>query len=89
MGSFADIGLVGGRNRHLGLMFGGELGNGSQDGVRTVGVDQVDEGPQVAPGRIVGGSPASRTGDLRPAGEHLSSPEVGLVDDGPGVGGRD
>ena len=42
-----------------------------------------------SPGRLVGGSPARRTGDLRPAGEHLSSPEVGLVDDGPGVGGRD
>ncbi|MFM6850975.1 MAG: hypothetical protein ACKOVB_17930 [Terrabacter sp.] len=42
-----------------------------------------------APGRVAGTGPTRGTGDLRPAGEHLSSPEVGLVDDGPSVGGRD
>jgi hypothetical protein len=50
---FAAFGPVGGRDGHLDLAFGGELGDGGQNGVGAVGVDNVDQRLQVAPCRIV------------------------------------
>ena len=46
---------MGGGDGHLGLLLGGELGDGGQDGVGAVGVDEVDQRLQVASGRVVGG----------------------------------
>lgn len=54
-GPLASFGLVGGGDGDLGVRFGGEAGDGGEDGVGAVGVDEVDQGLQVAAGRVVGG----------------------------------
>lgn len=52
---FPAFGLVRGGDGYLGLVFGRLMGHGGQDGVRAVGVEQVDQGLQMAAGGVVGG----------------------------------
>lgn len=52
---FPAFGLVSGGDSDFGLLLGGEMGDGGQDGVGAMGVDQVDQGLQVASGGVVGG----------------------------------
>ncbi len=49
---FAALGLVCCRDRDLGVLLGGELCDGGEDGVGAVGVDEVDERQEVASGRV-------------------------------------
>ncbi|WP_308313293.1 hypothetical protein [Streptomyces sp. FB2] len=44
-----------GGDGYLALVFGREMRHGGQDGVRAVGVEQVDQGLQIAAGGVVGG----------------------------------
>lgn len=44
---FPAFGLVRGGDGYLALVFGREMRHGGQDGVRAVGVDQVDQGLQI------------------------------------------
>jgi hypothetical protein len=46
---------VGGGDGHVGVLFVGELVDCGEDGVGAVGVDEVDEGLEVASGRVVCG----------------------------------
>lgn len=46
--------LVGGGEGDLGVRLGEEVGDGG-DGIGAVGANEVDQGPQVAAGRVVGG----------------------------------
>lgn len=54
-GPFTSFRLVGGGNGDLGVRLGGKVGDGREDGISAVGLDEVDQGLQVASGRVVGG----------------------------------
>lgn len=47
-GPFASLGFVSRGDGDLGVLLGGELGNGGEDGVGAVRVDEVDQELQVA-----------------------------------------
>lgn len=71
-GPFASFGFVGGGDDDLGVWFGGQVGDRGEDGVGAVGVDEVDQGLQVAAGGVVGGVVLQ----VAPAGEE---DEFGVV----------
>ncbi len=54
-GPFTSLGLVGGGDGDVCVRFGDEPGEGGEDGVSAVGVDEVDQGLQVPARKIVGG----------------------------------
>jgi hypothetical protein len=54
-GPFAAFGGVGGGDGHVGVLFVGEMVDCGEDGVGAVGVDEVDEGLEVASGGVVCG----------------------------------
>jgi hypothetical protein len=48
-GPFSAFGFVGGGDRDLGVVFGAEPGDGAEDCVGAVGVDEVDQGARSRP----------------------------------------
>jgi hypothetical protein len=59
---FASFGLVGGGDGDVCVRFGGEVGDGGEDGAGAVGVDEVDQRLEVPAGGVVGGVGRTGTG---------------------------
>lgn len=74
-GPFASFRLVGGGDGDLSVGLGDEVGDGPEDGVGAMGVDEVDQRLQVSAGRVVGGVLLQ----VSPAGEENQFGVVGAA----------